>query len=344
MTSTTGQGPHPEVSELSDWSEGLLPAEREAAVRAHVDGCGLCADVVVSLEEIRGLLGTLPVEPMPADVAARIDAALAHVPRETSTAADAGADTAADTGADTDGAVSGAVSGAVDARETAVTDAHVSRGTSTAASGAGGASPGSGGAAHTPGAPGGRPSGPTGPGRTGSTRSGHGGRGARRRRTLLASGYAAAVLALGGVVYGIVEAGGSSSNGAQTDSSTAKTHAGAGADSADSVASSVRALLAQQPGQDGAATDRGNSPMLSKTPHPDVAPAGPAAVPSCVLSATHRAQQPIASEREVFQGVDAYLLLLPHPADSARVDAFVVNASCTPTAPGTVLFQGTYAR
>lgn len=298
MTSTTGQGPHPEVSELSDWSEGLLPAEREAAVRAHVDGCGLCADVVVSLEEIRGLLGTLPVEPMPADVAARIDAALAHVPRETS----------------------------------------------TAASGAGGASPGSGGAAHTPGAPGGRPSGPTGPGRTGSTRSGHGGRGARRRRTLLASGYAAAVLALGGVVYGIVEAGGSSSNGAQTDSSTAKTHAGAGADSADSVASSVRALLAQQPGQDGAATDRGNSPMLSKTPHPDVAPAGPAAVPSCVLSATHRAQQPIASEREVFQGVDAYLLLLPHPADSARVDAFVVNASCTPTAPGTVLFQGTYAR
>lgn len=329
MTSTTGQGPHPEVSELSDWSEGLLPAEREAAVRAHVDGCGLCADVVVSLEEIRGLLGTLPVEPMPADVAARIDAALAHVPRETSTAAD--------TGADTDGAVSGAV----DTPETAVADAHVSRGTSTATSGAGGTSPGSGGAAHTPGAPGGRPSGPTGPGRTGSTRSGHGGRGARRRRTLLASGYAAAVLALGGVVYGIVEAGGSSSNGAQTDSSTAKTHAGAGADS---VASSVRALLAQQPGQDGAATDRGNSPMLSKTPHPDVAPAGPAAVPSCVLSATHRAQQPIASEREVFQGVDAYLLVLPHPADSARVDAFVVNASCTPTAPGTVLFQGTYAR
>jgi hypothetical protein len=321
MTSTTGQGPHPEVSELSDWSEGLLPAEREAVVRAHVDGCGLCADVVVSLEEIRGLLGTLPSEPMPADVAARIDAALAA-----ETVLDASGDRAPAAASET-------------APESTL--AHVPRETST---GAGTGAPG--GRPAAPVGPAGptAPTGAAGPGRTGSTRSGHGGRRARRRRALLTGGYAAAVLALGGVVYGIVEAGGSSSNGAQTDSSTAKTQAGASAGSADSVASSVRALLAQQPGQDGAATDRGNSPMLSKTPHPDVAPAGPTAVPACVLSATHRAQQPIASEREVFQGVDAYLLVLPHPADSSRVDAFVVNASCTPAAPGTVLFQGTYAR
>ena len=78
MTSTTGRDPHPEVPEISDLSEGLLPPERSAEVRLHLAGCPLCADVLSSLEEIRGLLGTLPgPQRMPADVAGRIDAALA---------------------------------------------------------------------------------------------------------------------------------------------------------------------------------------------------------------------------------------------------------------------------
>ncbi|WP_328872546.1 hypothetical protein OHT76_21920 [Streptomyces sp. NBC_00287] len=78
MTSTTDTAGHPEVTELSDLTEGLLPASRSAAVRRHLAECELCADVYASLEEIRGLLGTLPGPPrMPADVAGRIDAALA---------------------------------------------------------------------------------------------------------------------------------------------------------------------------------------------------------------------------------------------------------------------------
>ncbi len=78
MTSTTDMAGHPDVAEISDLSEGLLPPSRSADVRRHLDGCGLCADVYASLEEIRGLLGTLPGPPrMPADVAGRIDAALA---------------------------------------------------------------------------------------------------------------------------------------------------------------------------------------------------------------------------------------------------------------------------
>ncbi|MCI3274713.1 anti-sigma factor [Streptomyces cylindrosporus] len=102
MTSTTDMAGHPDVAELSDLTEGLLTPSRTTDVRQHLDGCELCADVYASLEEIRGLLGTLPGPPrMPADVAGRIDAALAaeallnatapgtaHVSRETSVSGD----------------------------------------------------------------------------------------------------------------------------------------------------------------------------------------------------------------------------------------------------------------
>ncbi|PWI12462.1 hypothetical protein DIZ27_02595 [Streptomyces sp. NWU339] len=78
MTSTTGMTEHPDVTEISDLTEGLLPPTRTAAVRRHLDECDLCADVHASLEEIRELLGTMPGPPrMPAEVASRIDAALA---------------------------------------------------------------------------------------------------------------------------------------------------------------------------------------------------------------------------------------------------------------------------
>ncbi|MER5379189.1 hypothetical protein ABT040_02765 [Streptomyces sp. NPDC002688] len=78
MTSTTDKAGHPDVAEISDLTEGLLSPSRTEDVRQHLDTCELCADVHDSLEEIRGLLGTLPGPPrMPDDVAGRIDAALA---------------------------------------------------------------------------------------------------------------------------------------------------------------------------------------------------------------------------------------------------------------------------
>ncbi|GAA3819127.1 anti-sigma factor family protein [Streptomyces chiangmaiensis] len=78
MTSTTDTAGHPDVEELSDLSEGLLPPTRTADVRRHLADCALCSEVYDSLEEIRGLLGTVPEPPrMPDDVAERIDAALA---------------------------------------------------------------------------------------------------------------------------------------------------------------------------------------------------------------------------------------------------------------------------
>ncbi|MEV5660615.1 anti-sigma factor family protein [Streptomyces flaveolus] len=69
---------HPDVAEISDLAEGLLPPSRTTDVRRHLETCALCADVYASLEEIQGLLGTLPgPQRMPDDVAGRIDAALA---------------------------------------------------------------------------------------------------------------------------------------------------------------------------------------------------------------------------------------------------------------------------
>ncbi|MFE5258198.1 anti-sigma factor family protein [Streptomyces coelicoflavus] len=90
---------HPDVVEISDLAEGILPSARTTDVRRHLESCALCADVYASLEEVQHLLGTLPPPAaMPDDVAARIDAALAaepqpgvaddaHVSRETSTPA-----------------------------------------------------------------------------------------------------------------------------------------------------------------------------------------------------------------------------------------------------------------
>lgn len=95
MTSTTDTTGHPDVAEISDLTEGLLPPSRTSDVRRHLEDCELCADVYASLEEIRGVLGALPSPSrMPADVADRIDAALAaEAPLNATTpaAADAGA-------------------------------------------------------------------------------------------------------------------------------------------------------------------------------------------------------------------------------------------------------------
>ncbi|MFE5618209.1 hypothetical protein [Streptomyces sp. NPDC056524] len=104
MTSTTGRADtaqHPDVSEISDLTEGLLSPSRTADVRRHIEGCSLCADVQTSLEEIRGLLGTLPGPPrMPADIAGRIDAALAAEALLDATTSDIGAHVSRETASD----------------------------------------------------------------------------------------------------------------------------------------------------------------------------------------------------------------------------------------------------
>lgn len=165
MTSTTDMAGHPDVAEISDLAEGLLPPSRSTDVRRHLDECELCADVYASLEEIRGLLGTLPGPPrMPADVAGRIDAALAA---EALLNATGPATSENHTPVSTPRSASEDDSGA-----------HVSRETSTPAD-----------------RPAGRPrSSTTGPGRKDRTRNG------RRRIAVLGTVFTVAALGLGSVL------------------------------------------------------------------------------------------------------------------------------------------------
>ncbi|MFI5684553.1 anti-sigma factor family protein [Streptomyces sp. NPDC051636] len=163
MTSTTDTAGHPDVAEISDLTEGLLPPSRTVDVRRHLEDCELCADVHASLEEIRGLLGSLlgPTR-MPADVGGRIDAALAAEALLNATAPEsANADVTVDTGSSGTGNEPHA-------------DAHVSRETSTSAD-----------------RPAGRPRAATGPGRKDR------GRGRRRRIVVLAAVLTVAVLGAG---------------------------------------------------------------------------------------------------------------------------------------------------
>lgn len=300
MTSSTDQNPHPDVMVISDLAEGILPPGRAAEVGAHVESCTDCAKVLASLREIRDLLGDMPEPgPMPADVAARIDVALAaetstdpalpHVPRETSLPPSLPASLPAQSGSRT---------------------ADVPRGTS---------------------APAGRPPAPTGPGRR-----------LRRRGLLIGAVYAAAVLALGGVVYELASDSGPSSMSA--DSSTQRKAGAQDRGSSSTVANEVARLL----GGPGGRTGSGGvtSPLLSDNGDARVAaPNGTViTVPACVLHAIQRTQKPLAASRESFQGTDSYLVVLPDPADTARVDAFVVTAVCTPDTPGRVLFQNSYPR
>ncbi len=57
--------------------EGLLGRRRTARIRAHLSGCSSCAEVDTALAEVPSLLTLTSVPAMPAELAARISAALA---------------------------------------------------------------------------------------------------------------------------------------------------------------------------------------------------------------------------------------------------------------------------
>ncbi|MEV7924720.1 hypothetical protein [Kitasatospora sp. NPDC088779] len=69
---------HPSVDELADLAEGLVEsADAARTLRRHLDGCAECRETADALGEVQALLGAVEAPPMPADVAARLDAALA---------------------------------------------------------------------------------------------------------------------------------------------------------------------------------------------------------------------------------------------------------------------------
>ncbi|MFJ2824948.1 anti-sigma factor family protein [Streptomyces toxytricini] len=303
MTPAAGTIRHPDVSEISDLAEGLLPPARTAQVRRHLAECPLCADVLASLEEIRSLLGTLPGPPrMPADVAGRIDAALAAealldstTPRTDEAAAGPEADDAAQ----------------------------------PAASGASAAP------APRPGGrrPAGHPDGATGPGR----------RRARRRIAVVAGLAGAAACTFGILFAGGLFGSGSPDTAARTSDprTTAQAPAG-GTYTAQGLQDSVRRLLGPADGAKKATPPEANSTFGAENapqsqgvaPDDRAVDTDAADVPACVLGATGRTEAPLAAERGSYQGREAYLLVLPHPGDAGRVDAYLVDTGCTATPSG----------
>ncbi|MEU3958451.1 zf-HC2 domain-containing protein [Streptomyces buecherae] len=328
MTSTTDTDEHPEVAEISALTEGVLPPDRARPVREHLAGCALCADVRTSLEEIRSALGTLPGPTrMPADIAGRIDAALAaealldatagdHEPVDFAVAGEIDGVREADT--ETEGA-SGSKAGDV-SRETHAEPIGVSRETTSGG----------------PDRPPGRARSTTGPGR--QAPGPRPGRGRRWRTALLGTACAAAVLGVGTFLV---------QNG--TDDGTpqrpAEGETRATMLTAASLEGEARALLAAA-GKTREPRNPSGEVGANTSPNTPLDGSG-ATVPSCVRQATKRPEKPLAAKEDSFNGTPAYLVLLPHPGDDSRVDAFVVDAACvrkSPSPPGAVLMQRSFAR
>lgn len=76
---------HPSLDELAELDEGLLPPDRASDLRAHVDACAQCRAGADGITTTRMRLAALPPVTMPADVAARLDRAMAEASPQTAT-------------------------------------------------------------------------------------------------------------------------------------------------------------------------------------------------------------------------------------------------------------------
>ena len=74
---------HLDADALADLDEGLLDRDHMASARAHVAGCPQCRAELAALTGVRErLAAAAEVEPMPSEVVARLDRALAEVATE----------------------------------------------------------------------------------------------------------------------------------------------------------------------------------------------------------------------------------------------------------------------
>lgn len=317
MTSTTDTAGHPDVAEISELTEGLLPPSRTADVRRHLDECELCADVYDSLEEIRGLLGTLPGPPrMPAEIASRIDAAIA---------AEALLDAAAPESLAAPTLVS--ASRTTSGENSADTAAHVSRETSSTAD-----------------RPTGRAHAATGPGRKERNRGG------RRRRIVLGAVFTAAVLGAGSLFLQSLGNHKSSDTTAQGNPTSS-----ADAFSKGQLESQVADLLStKQSTSSGTgskkpwnvASEPNGSESSTSSPKTMIQPS--VSIPDCIRQGINRGDEDVLGSRKgTYNGTVAYLVVLPDASDSTRVTAYVVDGACASrqtSAPGKVLLTQSYAR
>ncbi|MEU7584175.1 hypothetical protein AB0B50_42080 [Streptomyces sp. NPDC041068] len=314
MTTTTDSAGHPEVAEISDLTEGLLSPSRTSDVRRHLDSCELCADVYASLEEIRGMLGTLPGPPrMPADVAGRIDAALAAEALLNSTAPDGpiAVDETSEAGSET--------GSEVDPEPALATSppaaARVSRETSPSHASSGATD-----------RPAGRPRAATGPGRGSRLR------GMRRRTAVLSAVFTAAAIGLGTL---LMQTMGGDSGGTSDTASGRET---ANPFSEEKLQGQVADLLAKNSVKGSGGKVEGSTPSYDTRTAPESpktklreeseeSQKGTVEVPECIERGIDD-KTPLAAEAGSYEGKPAYLVVVPHDSDSTKVSAYVVDASC----------------
>ncbi|MFF1921726.1 anti-sigma factor family protein [Streptomyces sp. NPDC058221] len=318
MTSTTDMTQHPDISEISDLAEGLLPPSRTTDVRRHIEGCELCSDVQASLEEIQGLLGSMPApQPMPADIADRIDAALADEARSARSAPPAQADVSHAAKVD--------VSRETEPSSTVQELTDRPAGHSRAA---------------------------TGPGRRSVRR--------RRRTAVLGTALGAAVV---GVSVFLLQNVTSSQNSGDLSSAERKSDAsktGSQTFSQSTLEERVHTLLSSSPAASSPKESDGGkqAPSMNTKSSPQTAPPGSASpqaplrapavsVPSCIEQGIGRNTTALAVEKGTYEGTDAFLVVMPHPMDETRVEAYVVDAACVgadPAPKGKLLLTHAYAR
>ena len=68
---------HPDGETIAAFRADLLPARKAARIAAHLAECPRCAEVDAQLAAVTAALARTPTPPMPASLAARLDAALA---------------------------------------------------------------------------------------------------------------------------------------------------------------------------------------------------------------------------------------------------------------------------
>ncbi|MET4922949.1 hypothetical protein P3L51_11405 [Streptomyces sp. PSRA5] len=328
MTTTTGTTEHPDVSEISDLTEGLLSPARSVELREHLDGCSLCAEVHESLEEIRGLLGSLPGPPrMPADVAARVDAALAAEALLNATAPDP---LAVETTADVSRETSRAAEATDDAPDTFERESETVP------------------AADAPRAdrsdrPAGRPRAATGPGRTRQQR--------RRRGAILGAVFGTAAIGVSVLLFQTSSlSGGDSASSYKSDAGANQADGASVAFSGTGMQEKVHSLLKPATAT-ATATGKprvGEGQESTKdAPSASASPRLTQQVPPCIQQGTGRTDTPLAAERGTYEGTDAFLLVLSDPTDGSLVEAYVIDAACVDNIPpvkGELLLSQTYSR
>ncbi|MEU9045166.1 MULTISPECIES: hypothetical protein [unclassified Kitasatospora] len=305
---------HPPVERLADLTEGLVDSpEAVAALRRHLVGCAECRETVDALAEVQALLGGVETPPMPADIADRLDAALAQ----------AAAEAPAPASGNDRKALARPQEAPAAARRSGTPASPVRAAT---------------GPSTPPSRPSARPAAATGPGRP---------RPRRRFALLLGAAAALAALGLGGALLlhpddgaggPTVTAGAPAGTTAAAAPGRAPHGASAGTDyRADRLATQIQQLLARSesaPGlrPTGQAKPESVLPAEGARPEPSSpaspspsASASPAPSASCPPPASGA---PLATDRGSYDGAPVDVLVYPVPGRPDLVDVYLRAPDC----------------